>query len=290
MNKPTTPIIAFILALALTAYDKTATSPETSSPTTPPPTDTTSSAESETSDTSVKKEETEEKDEGIYIDYLGVKIDVSEYKHDDMYYGSYEDYTYARKSTGISFNSIDNPDFYDPETMELKVDYPEVKPIEKVKIGDKFGTLTVTKTQFYFQRGIGGDNNIWQECASIVDYEGDITFKGYVSVTTVAEGYSEKGDISFLPDSVFFKDIPFPVNANTQPLFYYYNNGDLIIYSDSPYMSLGSLYDEAYAKIDLSAIPNDGTAKHIEITLTGLHFISNDQTGSHYEATIVKCN
>jgi len=287
MKKPITPIIAFILAIALTACAKTNTPPETSSPTTPPPTDTTSSAESETTDTSV----TGETDEGIYIDYLGVKIDVSEYKHDDMYYGSYEDYTYARKPTGVSFNSVDNPDFYDPETMELKVDYPEVNPIEKVKLGDKFGTLTATNTQFYFQRGIGGDNNIWQECASIIDYEGDITLKGYVFTATVSEGYDTKGDIFFIPDSDLVKDIPFPVRYyNYNPCFYQINDGDFVIYTDSPYMTLGSLLDEAYAKIDLSAIPDDGTAKYAEITLNGLHFMANDQTGCRYDAAIVKCN
>lgn len=289
MKKLTTPVITLTLALALTACAKTGAppDPQTPPPTTPPPTDTTSSA------TSTATSDTEEIGEGIYIDYFGEKIDISGYKQDnDMYYGSYEDYTYARKPTGFGFNSIDNPGFYDPETMELKVDYPETNPIEKIKIGDKFGTLTVTKTQFYFQRGRNAnDNTIWQECASFVEYEGDITLKGYVFTATASEGYDTKGDIFFIPDSNLVKDIPFPVYAyNNKPCFYQINDSDLVIYTDSPYMTLGSLLDEAYARIDLSAIPDDGTAKYIEIALTGLHLIANDQTGSRYDAKIVKCN
>jgi len=228
---------------------------------------------------------------GLFLDYLGIKIDISEVEtNENGYFSVYlDDYAYARKTTGVSYNSADDPDFYDAETFELKIDYCELNPVEKIKVGDKFGDLTVSKTRFGYQGTISDGELIYQECDSAVDYAGSVTLKGYASVTTVTEGYETKGDISFLPDSDSFKDIPYPINAYTRLGLRYYNDGGLVIYSDSPVMSLGSLYDKRYANADLSAISDDGTARYVEVTLTDLQFDSNDQIGSRYSAVITGC-
>jgi len=287
MKKLTTTIIAFILALALTACDKTATSPETSSPTTPPPTDTTSSAGSETSAIS----DTEEINEKIILDFYGIKVDISEYeKSENGFYGSFDDYTFARKPTGVCFNSVDNPDFYDPETMELKVDYPDSNPIEKVKVGDKFGSLTVKETEFNFQGGVNSDKSSWNEYGSIIAYEGNITLKGYISAAATSDTlYITVGDIFFQPDSDSLKDIPIPVCSDSNSSWFKQLNDDLIIYTDCFAIRLGSLLDEKYAKSDLSVIPADGTAKYVEVTLTDLYFDINEQFNT-LTATIVDFN
>jgi len=185
-------------------------------------------------------------------------------------YGAIWDFGVFQPPAAKNYNSIDNPGFVDTETFELNVE-----PIENtippfvVREGDVINGQTVQDLEFsyeyYSPAGVGDG----LDPSGHFNLDGELVLSGYIIAATMEGNYITPEDILFYPDSesaekLFFSESLLGVHSGAKLKWC----NDFYSYSDIPTFLLGTLQDEEYSNVDLSKIPNDGSAKKVEVTLT----------------------
>jgi|GEM_PF-2000847 len=201
------------------------------------------------------------------------------------------EFAFTRKSMGVGYNSIDDPDFVNTETFELNVDpLPEnTNELIKISVGDVIDGLTVTGTSFSYRHNATGETAIDKQYTTSFALDGEVTLTGYIGVACEEEGYIQSGDIFFYPDPEMAEKLPFSASTFEEPVSLTWLN-DFYIYTDIPRFTLGSIYGEMYQDVDISAIPNDGTMNHVEIKLTDVGFSTPHIRELMVTARIVEIN
>jgi len=216
---------------------------------------------------------------------------LEKHNSDEFYHASW-DFALFQPSMGVGYNSIDNPDFVDAETFELSVELPEnTNGLVQVREGDVISGLTAKNVEFsytYYTPSGWGDFTF----SSNIDFDGEIVLSGYIGAAEdEGEFYVSAGDIFFYPDPSFAEILPLSQTLFGQSLESDFQwLGDFYVYTDVPRIRLGTLYDEEYNDVDISAIPNDGTMKHAEVKLTDINAHYNVNFGLRVTAKIVEIN
>lgn len=282
--KKLTAIIA--LAFVLTACAKTETPTGAS-----PPTETTSSETTTSETTTISEEDMKYMLTGAYGETLDLReaneiyypkwndelkneekviLTVEEALTANWYIVGYNSFCYAAKPSGICYSTVDNPDMFEYEEgfPHLKEDISYEYKFERVNVGETYSGLTVKEANYAFSVQSG---NFSELVYSGMLYEGEMTMSGYATCSLMSEGYMLEGDIYFYPEKS--PNIPFLTKPHTSlGLNWLGSDIDnledrLWFYSDTGYMSLGSVFDEKYAGIN---IPTDGSIFRVTVTIRNL--------------------
>lgn len=174
--------------------------------------------------------------------------DITEiYPYGDEGFWSYlvcNGFAYIAEPTGVSFNTEENPELFDPETCEFK-GAPRVSEAKhkRVYVGDTVCGLTVTSASVLF------DNTYLDSEAhdpydyrrtSIAQLEGSLTLSGYLYATRTNAPDLDyiMGEVFFIPDNESCKLLPFIgglrdidkyIFVQGQGDFFYLNEYDSIV-------------------------------------------------------------
>lgn len=145
--------------------------------------------------------------------------DITEiYPYGDEGFWSYlvcDGFAYIAEPTGVSFNTEEDPELFDPETCEFK-GAPKVSEAKHKRfyVGDTVCGLTVTSASVLF------DNTYLDSEAhdpydyrrtSIAQLEGSLTLSGYLYAAKTNDPNMDyiMGDVFFIPDNESCKLLPF---------------------------------------------------------------------------------
>ncbi|MCL2018489.1 MAG: hypothetical protein FWG70_01910 [Oscillospiraceae bacterium] len=172
-----------------------------------------------------------------------------------------------KKSSGEGVNSVDNPEAFDLEAYEVLVSLPEnTNNTGKISDGDSLDGLTVKNSRItILAPGETARTDVW----NYFELDGEITLSGYIVAAQEEAMYVGVGSIFFFPDPD--SGLSFLTNPrNSMPFMFW--QGDFFEYSDMMAFRLGTIYDEEYSGVDLRAIPDDGSALRVSVTLTDIVF------------------
>lgn len=146
------------------------------------------------------------------------------------------------------FTNSDGIDMYSGEELPPSNEY------FKIKVSDKFGSLTVKSAQTIFSYNFARDETevdpnsipgIYLSGAEI-KYEGEVEMTGFVDVMKT-EGYSTEGDLWFYPDGSFVSKIPavsYRYFSELEPKGIYHNaEGGSPSYGELNLIMLGNMFD-----------------------------------------------
>lgn len=197
----------------------------------------------------------------------------------DEYIICYNDFTYLTKTSGISFNSIDNSFDYENEVFNVEV--PEYNyEFLKVKVGDKFEALTVKSVYVDFDYYKG---SIY-EGELEVSFSGNHTVNGYIIVCDEGEGYIGKGDIILYADAKTWGDIPIVLEQSEigrlGDVTYSDRENGFFYLSDIHAIWLGNAYED-YENSDFISLMQEGDYQHVTITISGLKMFTRKRSGGN---------
>lgn len=198
-----------------------------------------------------------------------------------------------RPSTGIYYDSISNPEYFNNQSYDFSGELIEYNEDDWrcVRRGDKINGYTVKKAETKFNTNedayLKEDGYI--PLSNSILFEDNITLTGYLLYYSYDEPtFIQKGDLIFLPDESYMN----------MPLLDFYpccsvisgdNSFELdelvfpVIYSDSLSIRVGNLFDDYVSNEDLMNVIGDGetTVKiKVEITLEELNLIFGDMMRS----------
>jgi len=218
----------------------------------------------------------------------------------ENYGASWEGMALVKQSSGESLNSIDNPDAFveghpSNPLMTVNEEIPlNTNEVKTVYDGDVIDGLTVKNASYGYLIARGADTEIitFSNFGCGYELDGELTLTGYIIVAAELEPPAEIGDILFFPDAESAAGVSFLsiVPGDSSPSHYAMSVGDFHVYNEDLTIMLGTIFDEEYADVDLSTIPEDGTAKQVEVTFSGIEVRQNDQVGAGIFARIVEIN
>lgn len=99
---------------------------------------------------------------------------------------------------------------------------------------------------------------------TLAQFEGEITLGGFIAYNNgEAEGYLEGGEVTFIPFDNNGEDLPVTVMNGAGR----FSRSGIEIASGAPSISLGCLSNYDF---DVSAIPSDGSAAYVQVTIKDL--------------------
>lgn len=212
------------------------------------------------------------------------------YKEDAVSDGSLLTFDQAvyRPSTGVFYDSLTNPELFDPETHEFLGDLIEYDESDWccVHTGDTINGYTVECAKISF--------NIDDEAyfkANTITFQEDVILTGYLMYCSYDEPTTiTTGDFIMIPDESF-QGMPrvniYPLSAVVSGQSW--ENPDEFVlpayYTDAPMIPLGNLYRDYAENEELKALIGDGTeSKKIraEVTISHLDLCFADMMGDSW--------
>ena len=192
-----------------------------------------------------------------------------------------------------TYNSVDNPEMFDENGIftgkEIyKSEYNYKGPFKKANKGDKFGNLTLTKTEIQLQilyESEESDIKTGVPSHSRAEFEGEVTLDGVLFYADennpVWRGYM------FIPFSSSLK-------ANNVPMLHYYSdgwwystdNGSVSTSGRTTHFELASYSDKDNAKME--KILNGKETAKVRVTLSDIIMSWAYENGSGYSPYIAK--
>lgn len=197
-------------------------------------------------------------------------VDISELTADNWNYVICQGSVYLAEPLGISYNSALDTEHYDSGSRSF-TDVPETVTHEyrRYNVGDVIGGLTLKECRTTFDSYLG--NSVPRYFGGGEAYfDGEITMSGVCCVVPETEGYDYQGDIHFIPNY----ECQLPVmnyswnEDGTETVLVGGDDGVSWCSEYSQPINLGS--SSAYPKMDLSAIPDDGTYVPVRVTVNNL--------------------
>lgn len=197
---------------------------------------------------------------------------------DNWYYLTCGNFAYAGKSTGICYNSIDNADIFDSDTLSFK-GAPKSAPTEYeiIRPGDEICGFTVKSASTNFNsQGTYSDCTYFTGCTA--EFEGSAELTGYVWIAPEDDYGVFTGAIYFVPAPgsdilpvINFDGIDIETNRVDNKLFvggldnFYWVN-------EYPNILLGNTSE---ISVDVSGIPVDNQYHKAKITIDGFSVTSD---------------
>ncbi|MBP0983255.1 MAG: hypothetical protein J6A19_05960 [Oscillospiraceae bacterium] len=197
---------------------------------------------------------------------------------DNWYYLTCGNFAYAGKSTGICYNSIDNADMFDSDTLSFK-GVPKSAPTEYeiIRPGDEICGFTVKSASTNFNsQGTYSDCTYFTGCTA--EFEGSAELTGYVWIAPEDDYGVFTGAIYFVPAPgsdilpvINFNGIDIETNRVDNKLFvggldnFYWVN-------EYPNILLGNTSE---ISVDVSGIPVDNQYHKAKITIDGFSVTSD---------------
>lgn len=191
-----------------------------------------------------------------------------------------------------TYNSVDNPEMFDENGIftgkEIyKSEYNYKGPFKKANKGDKFGNLTLTKTEIQLQilyESEDSDIKTGVPSRSRAEFEGEVTLDGVLY-------YADEND----PICRGYMFIPFSssLKENNLPMLHYYtnfrgyssNNGFV---STSGRTTHFSLHHSETDTEKMKKILNGNDSAKVRVTLSDIYMYWTYDTGSGYDPYIAK--
>lgn len=286
-------ILAFVLAMSLcmTACDNTTKDSENSSGSS----SSSSSSSNEESNSSSSEESSSSAEESSsqpeqdnfpesFTGYLGETLygkDAEEQVDKSL---KFDGFTYLRWAIPIFDNTLKNPDLINWDTYEMPK-YNEIKEQKNpgwflVKPGDTLENgLKVKSACCIFRKCnfIDGTKVIMQT-ASEVTFENKLELTGILVCSGEPDGYIEKGDLFFFPDTTVNSKIPVICNNDYPDKFILktcvIENKAFI--SDGMYFRLGNIDS---ASVNLDGIISKGGACEVKIVLDNIRLVTGFTKG-----------
>ena len=206
--------------------------------------------------------------------------------------GSLENFTAARCDGFVygyvperSYNFVDNPELFDFKTTNREYryykgkEYPNITEFTRIREGDKFGTLTVSRACSYFSgeyRDLSDEEKTLPGAYYVggcLELEGEIELTGYMLVE-VDTLYDSAGDLYFFPDGESSTKIPYIADhwdRENHMLYEEYNSSFYGYYGS--YFGLGNMNDY---DIDFYGLrPGDDFVK-VRVTLGDISYDTHD--------------
>jgi len=230
-----------------------------------------------------------------------VELTPDEAAEKSEYIVSFNGFCYAAKSSGISYNSFDNPEMFsinpdDPFQTALKDDIQYAYEYKRVNVGDKFGGLTVTDALYSLSIANG---KVYEHRTSEITFDGEITLTGYIECSVSRAMYMEPGYLFFYPDVITTEDLPVVVNPNAAMSVrlvgtaYDEEKADgwdftnVLYYCGDSGMFFGSIFDDIYKSMDLSDIPTDGSLTYVSVTMKDLS-VRYSEVGLRWTTAVIE--
>ncbi len=191
-----------------------------------------------------------------------------------------------------TYNSVDNPEMFDENGIftgkEIyKSEYNYKGPFKKANKGDKFGNLTLTKTEIQLQilyESEDSDIKTGVPSHSRAEFDGEVTLDGVLyyadEIDPICRGYM------FIPFSSSLKE-------NNLPMLHYYtnfrgyssNNGFV---STSGRTTHFSLHHSETDTEKMKEILNGNNSARVRVTLSDIYMYWTYDNGSGYDPYIAK--
>ncbi len=191
-----------------------------------------------------------------------------------------------------TYNSVDNPEMFDENGIFTgkdiyKSEYNYKGPFKKANKGDKFGNLTLTKTEIQLQilyESEESDIKTGVPSHSRAEFEGEVTLDGVLyyadEIDPICRGYM------FIPFSSSLKE-------NNLPILHYYtnfrgyssNNGFV---STSGRTTHFSLHHSETDTEKMKEILNGNNSARVRVTLSDIYMYWTYDNGSGYDPYIAK--
>lgn len=173
------------------------------------------------------------------------------------------DHSYLRYAQPIFYNTLDDSELVNWDTLEFSVDrYAVIEEPNyfKVQAGDKLENGLTVKTAAYAARRDGSMS------ASAVSFEGEITLEGILYCSSQDDIYYNKGHLQFWADPAKYEYIPIPCGsdyASDQVDWFVDPENKTAFVFDGYVLSFGTL---EYVTVDLSEVISYGESIRAKVT------------------------